>query len=165
MVIDPAFSIYQNIEKNHPSNIFLTDVEHLLLFSHVIEQEIIYRKAHCTIYVGVQNFACLAPILHIYKRIAESAEQVYVLGKLDGVAPKCDPIRFIPLASDCQLAKEWFILVDHRDYTRVLSAQEFRPIPNGNIPRQFEAVLTSERKIAAHAIESLSKQLQFAKPS
>jgi len=165
MVIDPAFSIYQNIEKSHPSNIFLTDVEHLLLFSHIIEQEIIYRKAHCSIYVGVQNFACLAPILHVYKRIAESAGQVYVLGRVDGVAPKCDPIQFIPLEADCQLAKEWFIIVNHGGYARVLSAQELKPTRNESNPRQFETVLSSERKIAAHAIESLSKQLQLVKPS
>ena len=165
MLIDPTFSIYENIEKNHPSNIFLTTVAHLNLFSRIIEREIFRRGSHTPIYIGVQRFTNLDPILETYKEIAAFAEIVHLFGVADGPMPICNPLHFIPIEEGSSLAREWFILVDQPDYTKVLSAREISPQENRTDHRTFVAVLTNERKSAERAIEALSEEFGLIKDS
>jgi hypothetical protein len=165
MYIDPLFSIYDIVDKSHPSNIFLTTSQHLLLFSQGIEQEIVNHRSCSPVYVGIQHFVNLAPIIDTYKRIAKFAEIVYLFGVVDVDLPVIDhPIHFVPIQPDSNLAKEWFMLVDHPNYTKLLSARE-RPAETKELDQQriFEGVLSSERKIVRDTITALSSQMGSAR--
>jgi hypothetical protein len=159
MQINQDFSVYELIEKRSASNIFLTNESHMIHFSRIIERDILLCQLNCSVYVGIQSLSHLIPIIDRYQQIAQVAEGVYVFGVADMTVPQLPSLNLVLLSPDLKLSREWFIVVNHPDYARVLSAREIGASSNEHSERTFKAILTSDRKIVDYVSIALAEYL------
>lgn len=159
MYFDPAFSVYETINKQHPGNIFITELNYMYHLSRVIERDIIEQKLDAPFYVGLQSSNNLLPILERYRKIAEITLDTHTFGiPSTRVSPPLG-LNLVPIADYSKLAKEWFLVINHPDYKRILSAKEVGLPTNVKSERQFEAILTSEPDVVEHVAQTISEAL------
>jgi DICT domain-containing protein len=149
------FSVYSLIEQANASNIFINDLPMLAHFSHTIERAILEHEIDTTIYVSFQYLSRFARQFARYQRIASTA-QVYVFGVDDAQYPPLERLHYVSLRPGDRLAREWFLVVSHPQYSRALIAQE---VPGGRGTRRYRGVLTSDAALCAAAADELSAYL------
>jgi DICT domain-containing protein len=77
----------------------------------MIENDILLRTDRGgRVYAGFGRLSQLQPIIDRYLRIADVSEYVYLFGQDDWQPPRHPNIRVIPLRSEFQLAREWFVI-------------------------------------------------------
>jgi DICT domain-containing protein len=162
MDFNPAFSVYETIEKQRPENIFLSRLNHMYHFSRVIEQDIIKEQLNQPIYVGMQTLHNLNPVLHRYQKIAAITD-AYVFGLPDATIQAVSGLNFVLLTLDAKLANEWFLIVNHPRYAKILSAREIEPAAKVQQERTFEAILTTDKTIVEQVSGLLVEQLSAYK--
>ena len=161
MRITPEFSVFDLIENESPSNIILSNTAHMIHFSRIIEQDIIHYQLPCTVYVGVQSLSHLVPIIDRYQQIANIAKSVHILGVVSSPVPQSPDLNFVSLSPDSKLSREWFIVVNHPDFARVLSAREIGTSTDESSERTFKAILTSDYKIVENVSSALAEYLHY----
>ena len=77
----------------------------------MIENALLLRTNRAgRVYVGVEKFSHLQPIIERYLRIADVSEAVYIFGESDWQLPRHPNIKLITLNPDFRLAREWFLI-------------------------------------------------------
>lgn len=76
------------------------------------------------IYAGFEKLSCMQPVIERYLRIADISESVYVFGEADWQPPRHPNIRFVKLAPDLRLAREWFLIADSASFHAALVARD-----------------------------------------
>ena len=159
MYFDPAFSVYDIIKKQHPSNIFLTELDYMYHLSRVIERDVLTHQLDAPFYVGFQSIDKLLPILERYKQISDVTKETVVFGKPSPEVCTVPGLNFVHIAAHSKLAKEWFLVIHHPDYSRVLAAREVTPPSGEESEREFEAIMTYEPDIVRCVADSIAGAL------
>jgi DICT domain-containing protein len=151
-----AFSIYNLVEENSPHNIFSTSKKHILYWSHRIEEQIPSRSDGDQLYVGFQRLSYALTQARRYAKLA-TASKIYLTAVPDIPTTQFPSVNLIPLTYDHELAKEWYVLLNGRNYARLMAAREVTE--RGDAERTFHGVMTSDRDIIDHVTTQLRSAL------
>ena len=100
------------------------------------------------IYVGFEKLSCMEPVIDRYLRIADVSECVYVFGEADWKPPRHPNMRFIKLAPDFRMAREWFLIADSPSFSAALVAVDEEGFEAAALDeRNFTAFKTSNPKV------------------
>ena len=114
----------------------------------LIENALLLRTNRAgRIYAGFEKFSLLQPIIDRYLRIADLSETVFIFGEPDWTPPRHPNIRTIPLTSEFNLAREWFLISVSPTLQVAVVAQEVDGIQDGaHDQRNLKSIKTSNQK-------------------
>lgn len=130
----------------------------------MIENELLLRTNRSgRIYAGFENLSCLRPIIDRYLRIADVSESVSVFGVPDWTPPRHPNIRFINLAPDFRLAREWFLIADSSTLRIALVAFDEEGFTSKSPDmRNFTAVKTSNLATVARLARATESVIDWS---
>ena len=129
------FSLYDLINWTNVQTIFTERADLLARWSWDIETAVLERELAVSVFAGFQYIRRIQRVLERHQQIAERST-VMVFGVPDNTLDLHE-LRLTALAPGDALVQEWFLIVQHPDYSRALIAREIEP-------RRFHGILTSD---------------------
>jgi DICT domain-containing protein len=158
--VDPHFSVYELLDWQNVSNIFIEKRPMLAFYCRQIETEIVERGLQAEVYSGFQRLARVKPVLPRYTRMAQNGAAVSVFGlpgKNDG---DLTAVRTVHLRENDTLVKEWFLVAKHPELSRALIAREVSGAELPHAERTFEGVVTSDAQEINRIARTIAATLQ-----
>lgn len=137
-------SLYSLVEHASPYNIFTGDRQLLARLSGQIEREILDKRIQSQVFAGFQQLSYFAPVSERYQRIADQCKAVWVFGVPDAMYALHHHMHTIELNPGHPLEREWFVVVNDRQYKRALIAEEITPRGTPHADRVFDGLLTTD---------------------
>lgn len=141
--IDPALSVYTLVKNTQEQRKFIHATRMMSMISREIEDTVILDGVRARVFSSFQRMSSFLPQADRYRRLAENADSVYVFAYPDIQPPPIVNITYVPIPEDSQLAREWFIVADARDYYTALVTEE---LPGGP-SRRFEGVWSFDEEM------------------
>ncbi|MBI3175616.1 MAG: hypothetical protein HYZ25_17990 [Chloroflexi bacterium] len=136
---------------HHSSFRYIFSVRSMIEISHLIEDSVIETSGVADTHVSFQYYSRIAAQAKQYKRVAESARQLWLYGVPDAPLPKWP--RTIGIStSGTPLEKYWFVVAYGAGLYATLLAEE---IDAGNGQRLYEGFYTFEPETAYQVIRLL----------
>src|SRR5262249_39695691 len=133
---------------------FLNNRRAMLIISYEIERSLFKTRAR--IFAGFQRMSRFLPLEARYRKLAEISEAVYVFGIMDVVPPPIANLRYVPIQEADQLAREWFLVADSRQYFSALATEEVTTLGLPDAQREFEGVWSFDEELVTILQEWLS---------
>ncbi|NJM06050.1 hypothetical protein HC891_07395 [Candidatus Gracilibacteria bacterium] len=153
-------SLYRMIPPQAQDSVFVNSVPLMNVISHEIEDIVIENALPLDVYAGFQRFSNFARQTKRYQRLAAVCRRVFVWGVPDVVPPNIPGIEFIPVSTEDELAREWFLVVDSPQFfTALLTREETygQDLPKGQ--RRFRGVWTYDQQLVGRAYLLISQVL------
>lgn len=122
----------------------------LAAMSHAIEDELLSRGARGLVVGAFQRVPFYTPAAHRYEQIARRSEATAVFADFPAIEEQPGAPARIPISPTDALGNEWAVVVDTPAYCACLVAWE-RPRADAGAPREFEAMLSLEPRVARRA--------------
>ncbi|HSH04572.1 MAG TPA: ATP-binding protein [Anaerolineae bacterium] len=151
------FSVYQLAETYHNDEMFYDYRGVLRNISAQIEAAVIENSLKTRVFAGFQKMSFFLPMVNRYKKLAQTAETVWVFGVPDVTPPEIDNVKYVYLDEADKLTSEWFLVVDTPTYFSALSAFDLTGFDVPHKLRQFKGVWTFEADLTHRLQEALSK--------
>lgn len=142
IAVDSAFSVYHLVERVQSSSTLLNHRQTMSYISYEIENATLVDNVSNRIFSGFQYLSKFIPQIPRYRRIASTAESVYVFGVADVEPPAIDNITYVRLQPTDQLAKEWFLISYGREYYSALATEELTKFTDPDHERMFKGIWT-----------------------
>lgn len=152
-----SLSVFDLAHNTSPQNIYSSNPRYYLRWSQDIEARILSHNLRCDVFVGFQRLSIFVERRACYARLASVAPSIWLFAQPDLTQDPVTGMHLIPLSAGHELAREWFLLVNHPRYARLFVARELAPDLDGR--RQWTGLLTSDRDIVAHAETTLLQAL------
>ncbi len=153
-VTQPQFSLYDRIDRQDASSIFVEEIPLLQHWSRSIETAVLELEIAADMAVGFQEIRLIEAHMPRYRRLHEVVRSVTVFG-LPGGDIDLGGLSYAALRPGDALSKEWFVIVKHPDYHRALIARE---LDDAN--HSFEGILTSDPAQVAAFYDALMMVIQ-----
>lgn len=157
--VDPHFSVYELVDWQNVSNIFIEKRPMLAFYCRKIETEIVERGLKADVYAGFQRLARVKPVLPRYTQMVAQGASVAVFGVPSSKDGDMTGIRAVPLHEADVLVKEWFLVANHPQLQRALIAREVSGAHLPHAERTFEGVLTSDAREITRIARSIAAVL------
>jgi hypothetical protein len=141
-IIDPAFSVFNLIERIQQSSILLNHRRTMSVISHEIENTTIEDGAKSRVFAGFQYLSRFLPQQKRYERLASRAESVYVFGVPDVEPPAIPNVKYIHITPNHRLSREWFLIAYGAEYATALATEEITKITDPDEKRMFKGIWT-----------------------
>ncbi len=122
----------------------------LAAMSHAIEDELLARGARGIVVGAFQRVPFYAPAAYRYEQIARLSDATAVFADFPAIEQQPGAPTRIPIAPTDALGNEWAVVIDTPAYSACLVAWE-RPRAGASAPREFEAMLSLEPRVARRA--------------
>jgi len=156
--IDPHFSVYRLVKRSRQDFAVINQVKTMRFISHEIENIIIDDEVNTVIFAGFQYYSRFLPQISQYRKMAEKAHHVYVIGVPDAPVPTIENITYVPITSNDQLAKEWFVVAYGHDFFTALATEELPELTENN-ERQFVGIWTFEKDLVSILHDWLHREI------
>lgn len=161
LTVATSFSLYHHIDRASVRNIFTENPKILASWCKMMEKAVIDFRLDAEVYAGFQKLRRLSPIFPRYQKMAATARGIWVFGENDMSFPPIDHLNYVALEPDDELTREWFLVVEHRNYARALVAREVTPASIPLTERVFEGVLVNDwdgvRGLKRHLQEAITR--------
>lgn len=138
------FSVYDLVDWQNVSNIFVEKLPMLAFYCHRIETEIVDRKLDAEVYASFQQMERVRPVLPRYRRIVAGGANVALFGKPGDTDPSLSEFRCVYLNDQDLLVKEWFLVANHPEIQRAVIAREIGDPELSYAERTYQGVITSD---------------------
>lgn len=155
--IDPTLSVYHLTDRVQKQSTTLNHRRTMNIISYEIENATLIDGARTRIFSSFQRMSRFIPQVERYKKLAQKAEMVYVFGIPDVQVPQIENVTYIPLTTEDQLAREWFILSYGRDYATMLSTEEQSRFTDKDTERVFRGLWTFQPTLTSIIAEWLTR--------
>lgn len=147
--IDPAFSVYHLVERIQQEKVsaVLNHRRTMSLISYEIENTTLIDSASTRVFAGFQQMSRFLPQIKRYTQLARRAESIYVFGIPDVTPPDIPGVIYVPLSSDDQLSKEWFLVSYGRSYASALATEELTRTDDPDETRMFKGIWTFDLRL------------------
>lgn len=145
--IDPQFSVWRLVTKVRTSSTRLNHRVTMNVISNEIEDVTLLDSERTRIFSGFQRMSKFLPQLERYRRMAQSAECIYVFGIPDVALPEIPGIVYVELKPEHQLAREWFLVSSGPGYASALVTEEVTSIDTEDSLRVFNGLWTFDANI------------------
>ena len=156
--VDGGFSVYDLVDEQDVSNIFVEKRPMLAHYCLRIETELAERGIPATVYVGFQRLRRVRPVLSRYLKIAAAGADIRVFGAPDQNETPLPGVRCVALRAGDQLTREWFLVAHHPNFQRALIAREIGAPDLPHAERTFQGVVTGD----AAAIARIAQRIDDA---
>jgi hypothetical protein len=140
--IDPTFSVYGLVGRVEQQSTLLSHRRTMSIVSYEIENATLIDGARTRVFSSFQYMHKFLPQVARYRRLAETAESVYVFGVPDCDLPSIPNVHYVPLSPTDQLAREWFLISFGRDYCCALATEEQSRFTDPDDQRVFKGIWT-----------------------
>lgn len=154
--MDSTFSVYHLVQRVQSDTVVINARPTMSLISHQIENATLRDGAKNVIFSSFQRMSKFLPQMNNYRKLAQSAQHVYVFGEMDVQLPPIPNITYIPLKPTDQLAKEWFIVSYGNDYFSALATEELSSIDDPDDQREFKGIWSFDLRVVSILHEWLS---------
>ena len=155
--IDPTLSVYHLTDRVQKQSTTLNHRRTMNIISYEIENATLIDGARTRIFSSFQRMSRFIPQVERYKKLAQKAEMVYVFGIPDVQVPQIENVTYIPLTTEDQLAREWFIISYGRDYATMLSTEEQSRFTDKDTERVFRGLWTFQPTLTSIIAEWLTR--------
>ncbi|MEP7287416.1 MAG: DICT sensory domain-containing protein [Chloroflexota bacterium] len=163
-MVNSQFSLYNLINPRSIENIFTERSPLLTQWCRTIETTILDRHLSAEMYVCFQQLSNFALVHKRYSKINELGQPVWIFGEPDVTYTPQANLNFIELANGDKLCREWFLVVNHPDYSRAVVAQEISLSGTPLKQRLFQGVLTSDKDTVATLERNLARVVKDYSP-
>jgi hypothetical protein len=153
--VSPDFSVYRMVERARENVSLVQHRRTMSIISREIENATLVENAASTIFAGFQRYSRFLPQMNRYRGLAKTAKKVFVFGYPDAELPVIENIVYVPLKSDDQLTKEWFIVSYGKEYFSALATEELTRITDPDEQRVFKGIWTFDLDLVAILYEWL----------
>lgn len=160
--IDPALSVYHLTDRVQKQSTILNHRRTMNIVSYEIENATLLDGARTRIFSSFQRMSRFIPQVERYTKFAKQAEMIYVFGIPDVDVPQIENVTYIPLTTDDQLAREWFIVSYGRNYATMLSTEEQSRFTDADSERVFRGLWTFQPTLTSIIAEWLSRVVNAA---
>lgn len=122
--MDSSLSIYDLVCRSRQGSIMLRHRQEMVHLSYRIEENVIEKYHGGSFFAGFQYLSRFKKRQHIYEKLAQSVESVYVFAFPDVPIPQIKNLHIIPLREDDRMMEEWFVMYHGSDYYSALVARE-----------------------------------------
>jgi signal transduction histidine kinase len=140
--IDPTLSLFDLVDRLNTRRLFANYRGSLVNISREIEDAIINSGAQARVFAGFQKMSFFLPQVARYRRLARSAERIWVFGVPDVTPPAIDNVTYVPLSKEDRLTQEWFLVADSREFFSALVAQDLSGFDVPQYKRKFRGIWT-----------------------
>ena len=160
--IDPTLSVYHLTDRVQKQSTTLNHRRTMNIISYEIENATLIDGARTRIFSSFQRMSRFIPQVERYKKLAQKAEMVYVFGIPDVQVPQIENVTYIPLTTEDQLAREWFIISYGRGYATMLSTEEQSRFTDKDTERVFRGLWTFQPTLTSIIAEWLTRVVNAA---
>lgn len=160
--IDPVLSVFGLAQR---SQLHRTMISHRLtmnVISYEIENTTIMDGARTRVFAGFQRMSRFIPQVPRYRKLAATAESVYVFGIPDITPPSIDGVTYIPLLPSDQLAREWFLISFGPGYASTLATEEVSDPNSDDRDRMFRGIWTFDPTLTLILSEWMTRVVNAA---
>jgi DICT domain-containing protein len=157
--IDPSLSVYGLVRRTREERLMLTSRRTMSFISYEIENAIIQTDMRARVFAGFQRMSRFLPQVQRYRMLAQHAEAIYVFGVMDVQPPPMANVRYIPLRPTDQLAKEWFLVAEARDYYSLLATEELTSPDDPDYKRRFQGIWSYDEELSTIIQEWLTSMV------
>ncbi len=147
--IDRQFSVYRLVERTQQQNVLLSQRRTMSYISYQIENASLIDGAKTRIFSAFQYMSRFLPQIERYRRLAQTAESIYVFGVPDVRPPQIENIRYVFVTPDDQIAREWFLVSYGARFASALATEEITRFNDPDHLRQFRGMWTFDPEMVA----------------
>lgn len=143
---------------SHPQ-VVSTDRRNILArWCETIEMRVIKQQLNADVYSTYRPESQREVRLSRYQQMAQYAHAIHVFGETTGDFEALPGIDYLPLHPCDTLMREWFVVVQHPQYTAAVTARETSPPGTAYEDRTFAGIMTANSNI----VELLARRLDEA---
>ncbi len=158
----PQFSVYNMfLNQGHVLDIFSEKRRMLALWCANIEKTIVQEQLKTThVFACFQQLEFFLPVLDRYTKLDQYVENIWVFGTPSQTKemPQIDHVTYVELDEADVLTQEWFLVVNHPQYSRALSALETTTSGTPHKDRTYKGILSSDPNVISPVYEKLVEE-------
>lgn len=140
-------SVYGLLENTSDHRETINTVHTMRTISHSIEDTVMHERLPVRLFSGFQRMSSFLPQVKRYERLADAAHSIYVFGEMDVNPPPITGVHYVPIKANHQLAREWFIVAETRDFFTALVTEELPGQDTLDPDRQFKGVWSFDEEM------------------
>ena len=131
---------------------FTTSRDTMLMISRVIEDSLKLHKKRCSLYSGFQELSRFKEHSEKYAKLADYADQIFVIGVADSPVEKiADNVHILTKNADI-IRENWISIIKNKNIHISLIAQE---IPSGKHHERYVGFYTNSKILTEKAVNIL----------
>jgi len=155
----PQLSVYNLfVEQGHALDIFSEKRRMLALWCANIERTVVEQRLQTGhVFASFQQLDFFLPVIDRYRRMTEFVDNVWVFGtpSQNKDIPNIEGINYVYLDDADVLTQEWFLIVNHPNYSRSLSALETTAPGTPHKDRTYKGILSSNPTVVTPVFDRL----------
>lgn len=140
-------SVYSLLENTSDHRETINTVHTMRTISHSIENTVVNERLPVRLFSGFQRMSSFLPQIKRYERLADAAHAIYVFGVMDVSPPAITGVNYVPISEEHQLAREWFIVTETRDFFTALVTEELPGQDTMDPNRKFKGVWSFDEEM------------------